>query len=565
MHFRARSTRGGPLSVRTTLALLVVSSAFVAAVGARTSDDVDPGAMLGDANGVSGEMTYRTAARPDSLSDLEAVLSDLPRVPDLQSPAARPSDAERRAEDALVAMLTAGTPRAGEAHAFGAPSDIEVDAASLVEADAMTDLEMADALEREAQAHLDFGDLADASAGPVDDEAGGAATAEPQVELAPGQRLVAGEIGRGDSLSTALRAHGIRPSIVHIIASELSPIFDFTRARPGQTYQVVLDGDDQLVRFDYRVNDDASVQVARDAHGVYRAKRSEAELEPHVVRMAGVVETSLYDAIRALGEDGALASSFARVFSWQFDFDRDTRAGDEFHVLYERLYRERSDGRLEYVKPGRILAARYRSGETEYEAVHFDPTVHEDAQVADAGGYYRTDGTSLERQFLRAPLDNGRVTSGFSNARRHPILKITRPHHGIDYAAPRGTPLYAVADGTVIHKGRAGGFGNLVKVRHAGGYVSYYSHLQGFAKGLHVGQKVSQKQVLGFVGSTGLATGPHTCFRIAKNGQYLNPRTIESQAAEPIHGEQWAAFASQRDELLQGLDGSSVVAVQDAL
>lgn len=554
MAFGARSTRGGPLSVRTTLSLFIISSAFVAAVGAFQADGDEDLSSLGEATEAFGEASYETAAAELREAGPTSHLSDLPSLPaafDAIDSAALDihSDARARAEDALVAMLTAGLPREAERSSL-----LGADSASETPASMLEDFELALAFESSARAELAFaGGFGAQSRLDLD---------EPSSTAAADQRVVKGAIAKGQSLSTALRSHGIRPSVVHIIASELSPIFDFTRARPGQEYRVVLDESDQLVRFDYHVADATQVQVVRDEHGVYRAKRADVELEPQVVRMAGVVETSLYDAVRALGEDGSLASSFARVFGSQFDFVRNTRRGDEFHVLYERLYRKRRDGRLEYVKPGRILAARYRSGGAEFEAVRFDGP---DGELADAGGFYRTDGTSLERQFLSSPIENARVTSGFSNARRHPILHITRPHHGIDLAAPRGTPVVAVGEGTVIHRGWSGGFGNLVKVRHPGGYVSYYSHLQGFAKGLHVGQKVSQKQVVGFVGSTGLATGPHTCFRMEKDGKYLNPRGIDRRAAEPIRGEQWAAFAAQRDERLLGLDGGSVVAVQDAL
>lgn len=374
----------------------------------------------------------------------------------------------------------------------------------------------------------------------------------------PAVGVIEGNLERGQTLSSALGSYGVRPSTVHAISSELFPLFDFHRAQPGQRYRLVLDAEGQLFEFDYQINADESVHLARAEDGRYEAVYDKSELVPHVVRMAGVVNSNLYSAIESLGEDPSLASAFAAVFAWEFDFNRNVRPGDEFHVLYERLYRETRDGRQHYVRPGQILAARYRSGDRELEALHFEP-------AQGGGGYYRSDGTSVERQFLTAPLEYSRISSTYSNARRHPILNVTRAHRGIDYAAAHGTPVWAVAGGTVIHRGRAGGFGHLVKVRHTNGYVSYYSHLSRYAKGLHVGQTVKQKQVLGFVGSTGLATGPHVCFRLAKNGRYVNPFEIQTPAADPISLGVWPEFAQVRDALTTRLDGSTTVAVQDAL
>jgi murein DD-endopeptidase MepM/ murein hydrolase activator NlpD len=210
------------------------------------------------------------------------------------------------------------------------------------------------------------------------------------------------------------------------------------------------------------------------------------------------------------------------------------------------------------VRPGRILAATYHGAAGDLTAFYFEA---EEGR----GGYYRADGRSVEGQFLQAPLRYRAITSRYTNARHHPILKITRPHHGIDYAAKRGTSVWSVADGEVIYRGRAGGFGNLIKVRHSNGYVSYYSHLQGFAKDVRVGQSVQQKQELGYVGSTGLATGPHVCFRVAKNGKYVNPARVPGPLAEPVPREAIARFEVERKDLLNGLRGGPMVTTQEAL
>jgi murein DD-endopeptidase MepM/ murein hydrolase activator NlpD len=511
MSLEARSTRGGPVSARVALALLLLSLALVSGVGAGVGPRADIGSAetvaLGDPSDASGPESTLAAEPAPPASDSEAdgsvaVAEDDAATAEVYGPPYRPS--------ALPSV--SAPPRGVRTARFEAlEDDVEADELALY-------------------------------VGPTEAAVG----------------VIEGELERGETLSAALAAHGVRPSTVNAISSELHPLFDFHHAQPGQRYRLVLDTRGQLLEFDYFIDADESVHLARTEDGRYEAMYDKSELVPHVVRMAGVVNSTLYSAIESLGEDPSLASAFAAVFAWEFDFTRNVRPGDEFHILYERLYRETRDGRQHYVRPGQILAARYRSGERELEAIHFEPE-------SGRGGYYRTDGTSIERQFLTAPLEYSRISSTYTNARRHPILNITRAHHGIDYAAPHGTPVWAVADGTVIHRGRAGGFGHLVKVRHANGYVSYYSHLSRYASGLHVGQKIKQKEVLGYVGSTGLATGPHVCFRIAKDGRYINPFSIEAPAAEPISLSTWPDFARVRDEMVLRLDGSTAVAVQDAL
>ena len=288
------------------------------------------------------------------------------------------------------------------------------------------------------------------------------------------------------------------------------------------------------------------------------AERHEVELLRRSARIAGVIRTSLYDAIAELGESPLLAGDFAAIFAWDVDFSRTVQPGDEFGIVYERLYRSGSKGEDEYVRPGRILAARYNGSSGLHTAIFFEPSEGK-------GGYYRSDGTSVERQFMVAPLKYSRISSSYSHARKHPILKVTRPHPGIDYAASHGTPVWSVADGKVIHAGWAGGFGRLVKIQHANGYVSYYGHLSSFAKGLKVGKRVRQQEVIGKVGKTGLATGPHVCFRVAKDGTYVNPAKLRSPPADPIASQHESAFQRVRDQLLAELDPTPTIDVGEAL
>ena len=378
--------------------------------------------------------------------------------------------------------------------------------------------------------------------------------------------ITRGTLQPGQSLASALAEAGVTPDIVHLIARELRPLFDFRRAQPGHRYRLVRGLDGEIIEFRFAISEIDRYVLRRvekmQFDGVlireWVAAREEAELEPRVSRIAGIVSSSLHEAVVALGERGQLANDFSEIFAWDVDFSRSVQRGDEFHILYERLFVQDEDEGLLYAGPGKILAARYSGAAGDYSALYFEPS-------EGRGGYYRPDGSSVQRQFLKAPLSYSRISSSFTSARRHPILKLTRPHHGIDYAAPRGTPLWSVADGKVTYRGWAGGFGNLVKVRHNNGYVSYYAHLSRFAKGLKVGQTVSQKQVVGFVGSTGLATGPHVCFRIAKDGHYVNPTQVYTPAGDPVPPESQDEFRIKRDVLLAELGAGILLAVEEAL
>jgi murein DD-endopeptidase MepM/ murein hydrolase activator NlpD len=355
-----------------------------------------------------------------------------------------------------------------------------------------------------------------------------------------------GEIALGESLGSSLRHQGISASTVHVIASEMRKVFDFRRSRPGDYYRLGQNADGQILDFRYYQNPEESFYLAWEGSG-YTVRKEPTELHAQLSKIAGVVDSSFYGAIVALGEQSALASEFAGIFAWDIDFSRNVHPGDEFSILYERLYRRNLDGESVYVRPGRILAGRYKGAIGHYTIVHY-------GDEEGGSAYFRPDGSSVERAFLAAPLEFSRISSRFSRARYHPILNVTRPHLGIDYAAPYGTPVYAVAAGVVEFKGRAGASGNLVRIRHTGGYTSHYAHLARFQRDLAVGDPVDQKQIMGYVGSTGLSTGPHVCFRVKKDGHYVDPMKISSPAGDSVQSEEFEDFIHVRDELLAHLD-----------
>ena len=364
-----------------------------------------------------------------------------------------------------------------------------------------------------------------------------------------------GEIGRGESLGSSLNRQGISPSTVHLIATEMRKVFDFRRSRPGDKYRLGQDSDGRVLDFRYSQSAEESFYLAWEGTR-YVVRKETAELRPLIAKIAGVVDSSFYGAIVSLGEQNTLASEFARILAWDIDFSRQVHPGDEFQILYERLYRTNDDGQDVYVRPGRILAGRYAGKAGDHTVVYFEDDSGE-------GAYFRPDGSSVERAFLAAPLEFSRITSRFTRARAHPILKVTRPHPGIDYAAPHGTPIWAVADGVVEYRARAGASGNLIRIRHMGGMTSHYAHLASFAKGLKVGDRVSQKEIIGYVGSTGLSTGPHVCFRVKRDGTYIDPMKISGPAGDPVAISRQAVFRSVRDQLLADLGQGPLAMMAD--
>jgi len=269
--------------------------------------------------------------------------------------------------------------------------------------------------------------------------------------------------------------------------------------------------------------------------------------------LAGRVAGSLYGSFLAAGGDPDLVLAFADLFAWDVDFARETREGDEFRLVYERLSAEG-----ESVGNGRVLAARYTGERGTHTAVYF--------RSAATQGYFDPEGRSVRKSFLRSPLKFSRISSRFTHARRHPVLDVVRPHQGVDYAAPTGTPVWAVADGTLEHAGWKGEAGKTVTLRHARGYETSYNHLSGFARGVRAGARVEQGQVIGYVGETGLATGPHLDFRVRKDGRWVDPLREKYVAGDPVPAKErevYREWAQRWLERLDGLPGPDQVALGD--
>ena len=384
--------------------------------------------------------------------------------------------------------------------------------------------------------------------------------ARPAAASMPIDAVVEDELRSGDTLSTALERHGISAATVAVIGRELRPYFDFRRARPGHRFRLVAGAEGSLISFHYRVSDKERYWLEADGEG-WKAWRADAGAVRRRARLAGTISTTLFDAVRDLGETPQLASDFVGIFAWDVDFAKSVHPGDEFHILYERNYAPRAEGGgvEKYLGPGRILAASYKNAAgVERSAVYYETEPGH-------GAYYRTDGSSVKQTFLAAPVNYSYISSTFSHARLHPILGVWRPHPGIDYAAPMGTPIWSVADGRVAFMGWAEGYGRLVKIEHAGGYESYYAHMSRFAPGLAVGKSIRQKQVIGYVGMSGLATGPHVCFRVTKDGSYVDPGRVRMPSGVSIPVRQRQDFETVRDHLLASLRPAAVAATDEAM
>lgn len=278
----------------------------------------------------------------------------------------------------------------------------------------------------------------------------------------------------------------------------------------------------------------------------------------YLAMVNGTLETSLSEAMYEYGVSDIITGKFADIFAWDINFFLEPRKGDRFQILFEQKY---SEGR--FYGYGEILAARYTSGAKTFTAF---------ARRDSSGGiqYFDENGRSLQKQFLKAPLHYSRISSGFTYHRMHPVLGIVRPHLGIDYAAPSGTPVLASADGMVRFAGRDGGFGNLVILSHGGVYETYYGHLRSFGAKIRTGAHVSQGMIVGAVGATGLATGPHLDYRMKHHGEFVNPSTIVLPAQTCMTDREKSAFSSEMtsygalmDMRFQNHDGLHVVEIKD--
>jgi len=313
---------------------------------------------------------------------------------------------------------------------------------------------------------------------------------------------------QGDTFYEVLLDLNFSPQEIFQIIESSKKIYNLKRIKPGNTMTLKIDtAHHTLNRLEYSFDDRHMLVVTKTDQG-YLASKEEITFNTKLRTIGGTIKSNLFeDGIKA-GLPPQLILNFADIFAWDVDFFSDLRENDSFKLLFEEIYR---DG--EFSKYGRILAAEFTNREKRFRAFYF-----EDAKVS--AGYFNDEGKSVAREFLKSPLRYSRISSRFSKRRFHPILRIYRPHSGVDYAAPTGTPVEATCDGKIIFIRWKKDYGRCIKIRHNHIYTSYYGHLSRFAKGMKRGKKVKQGQVIGYVGATGLATGPHLDYRLKKRGKF---------------------------------------------
>jgi len=348
-------------------------------------------------------------------------------------------------------------------------------------------------------------------------------------------------IERGDRIADLLKRIGVDDPEAMATLSRTRSARTLYQLIPGRAVRARTTVDGKLQELRYRVG--TTVLSVTRADGEFRIQEAPAELERRVQMSSGEISSSLFAATDSAGLSDSIAIQIADIFSTDIDFHRDLRRGDRFAVVYEVFY-----DRGEPAKSGRVLATEFVNQGRAYRAVYF-------ASRDGRGGYYTPEGKNIRKAFLRSPLEFSRITSGFTNSRYHPILKRWRAHMGIDYGAPVGTRVRATGDGVVEFAGRhSGGYGNLVVLRHRSSYTTWYGHLSGFAKGIRRGARVAQGDAIGYVGATGLATGPHLHYEFRINNVHQNPLRIVLPAAPPIQPGQKAAFDAVAAPLIDQLD-----------
>jgi murein DD-endopeptidase MepM/ murein hydrolase activator NlpD len=352
--------------------------------------------------------------------------------------------------------------------------------------------------------------------------------------------LTEGTVGKNQYLSQILNRHGVSLGRIDSIAKKSPPVFDVRRIRTGQKYTIFHTAD-TVKQARYFVYESSPTEYfvfeLFDTLDVYRGEK---ELTTVGRTAGGTIKSSLWNAMKDNNLDPMLAIDLSNIYAWTIDFFA-IQKGDRFRVVFDEIYVDSVR-----IGIGEIHAVEFEHYNRPHYAFRF--------MQNDSIGFFDDKGENLQKQFLKAPLNFSRISSGFSSGRMHPILRIRRPHYGVDYAAPKGTPVLSIGEGTVIAKAyEAGGGGYYLKIKHNSVYTTTYMHLSGYAGGIAVGTRVRQGQEIGYVGSTGLSTGPHLDFRVTQNNSYIDPLKMESPPAEPVKQEYMPLFYAYRDSMMNNL------------
>jgi len=348
-------------------------------------------------------------------------------------------------------------------------------------------------------------------------------------------------IKSGDSLAAIFTKLGIPPQQLHALLEQGGATHNLKKIYPGQSLRLLTDGEQGLLKLSYPIDKLSTLEVSRngDDFEISTTHRTPERLE---VSASATIESSLFMAGHNAGLSDNIIMELAGIFGWDIDFALDIRKGDQFTVLYEKIY---LDG--EHIDNGNILAAEFVNQGKRFQAVRY----------TDAGGridYYALNGESMRKTFLRTPVEFSRISSRFSNGRKHPILNKIRAHKGVDYAASTGTPIKSTANGKIIHIGKKGGYGNAIVIQHGSRYSTLYGHMSKFRGGLKKGSRVRQGQTIGYVGSSGLATGPHLHYELRVDGTHRDPLRVKLPGADPLNKKYMADFTSKANALVAKID-----------
>jgi murein DD-endopeptidase MepM/ murein hydrolase activator NlpD len=360
-------------------------------------------------------------------------------------------------------------------------------------------------------------------------------------EPTPALRRHSVSIGNGDSLYSIFKSNGFPLAELAAIVKVSKDTRRLTRLVPGQRLDFHLTADNSVSKLVHYLDDTRTLHVERNGVG-YHSKLVHVPLDSHMATAAGTIDASLFVAGQRAGLSNKIIMQLVEIFGWDVDFALDIRAGDRFAVVYEELYKNG-----EKLKDGNILAAVFTNQGKTTRIVRYQ---NSDGRSA----YFTPEGVSIRKAFLRTPVAYTRISSRFSRSRKHPRLNRFRAHRGVDYAGPRGTPIKAAGDGKVDHIGYKGGYGKAIVLRHGATYTTLYAHMSRYARGLRRGQRVSQGQIIGYIGSTGLSTGPHLHYEFRVRGVHRNPLSVKLPRAAPIEKKYKQDFLTKTRGLIARLE-----------
>jgi murein DD-endopeptidase MepM/ murein hydrolase activator NlpD len=347
----------------------------------------------------------------------------------------------------------------------------------------------------------------------------------PAAETAP--HLVEHKISikKDQSLSDILKDYGFSPQEIHRLREEVEPVYDMAKIKAGNEIRLFYEENGPFYCMEYDIDTEKYLKVQKSSSS-YEAEILSLPIKTKIKLVWGVINDNLIQAVKEVGEKDSLAIAIADIFAWDIDFYADIRKNDSFELIFEKKYLDDN-----FIGYGNIIAAQFINQGNTFQAFRF---TYPDTKKWD---YFDPEGKSLRKEFLKSPINGARITSRFSYSRFHPIWKVYRPHYGVDYGAPVGTPVQATADGTVTFVGRNGAAGRMVRIRHKNSYETMYLHLRSYGSGIRKGAKVTSGQIVGYVGSSGASTGPHLDYRIRYHGKYVNPLAHKFKPVAPLREE----------------------------